>query len=130
MGVCLSKQQSPVPSGAPERAAAKQPLEIKRVPEQPHTAADNNVAVQSADKDSSCTSSIADYAGAPAPVCEINRRQHLLDLNIMHTVGINVSECGPAMHLSVLWLKINDLCRHLNPDLMTLPSWPAWCLRW
>jgi hypothetical protein len=130
MGACLSKQQSPEPSGEPpERAAATQPLEIKAEPDQSQTAASDYASVQSADRDSSFASSTADYAGAPAPVCEINRRQHLLDLNIMHTVGAVGSRFLNSLNLAVLRLRISDLRRHLNPDLMTSQSWQAWCSR-
>jgi len=62
-------------------------LEIKLVSEQAQPAAIEHASLPSVDKDNSPASSFTEYAGAPAPVCEINRRQHLLDLNIMHTVG-------------------------------------------
>lgn len=81
MGACLSKQQQ-VAVGPADKAAQVQQISPQAVGK----AADTSNSSQQPASKQDAPSGPAEYTGAIAPVCELQRRQHLLDLDILYTV--------------------------------------------
>lgn len=124
MGACLSKQRVVAPVDKVAQLAGGAADE---------TLAESGNAVNSASYTSQqpttkddLPSGPADYTGAIAPVCELQRRQHLLNFNILYTVSLVQPARARRDVLHALLRNMHRIHRVFqgHPSSTLLYDWP------